>query len=91
MLYFVTQTLIIYLFYSSTTGLVEQASSRHLDNANGTITLDELASNGSFIPRPEYTNGQKYWSLYKHRSPSHGPSISIKIFYDKDINENLKV
>jgi len=45
---------------SSTTGLVEQASSRHLDNANGTITLDELASNGSFIPRPEYTNGQKY-------------------------------
>jgi len=45
---------------SSTTGLVEQATSRHLDNAPGTITLDELASNGSFIPRPEYSNGQKY-------------------------------
>lgn len=45
---------------SPTTGLVEQASSRHLDNAPGTITLDELASNGSFIPRPEYSNGQKH-------------------------------
>jgi len=45
---------------SSTTGLVEQSSSRHLDNATSTITLDELASNGSFIPRPEYSNGQKY-------------------------------
>lgn len=45
---------------SETTGLVEQASSRHLDTSPSAITLDELASNGSFIPRPEYSNGQKY-------------------------------
>ena len=34
----------------------------------GTITLDELASNGSYIPRPEYSRNGK-WNLYKSRSP----------------------
>jgi len=45
---------------SSTTGLMEQSSSRHLNEGSGGITLDELASNGgSFqVPRPEYSNGK---------------------------------
>jgi len=44
---------------SSTTGLIGQSSNRHLTEQAGTITLDELASNGSYIPRPEYSRNGK--------------------------------
>jgi len=39
--------------FSATTGLVTPASSRHLDNGDGGINLDELAGRGNFIPRPQ--------------------------------------
>jgi len=44
---------------NSTTGLIGQSTNRHLTEQPGGITLDELASNGSYIPRPEYSRNGK--------------------------------
>lgn len=44
---------------SPTTGLIGQSSNRHLHEQQGGMSLDELASNGSYIPRPEFSRNGK--------------------------------
>jgi hypothetical protein len=53
------QNYISFSLFSPTTGLIGQSSNRHLHEQQGGMSLDELASNGSYIPRPEFSRNGK--------------------------------